>query len=86
MKKIWFDEAWEDYEYWQLQDKKTIKRINMLLKDIERGSFDGIGKPEPLKGTLTGFWSCRIDEENRLVYVVEEKVIILISCRGHYEN
>ena len=86
MKKIWFDEAWEDYEYWQLQDKKTIKRINMLLKDIERGSFDGIGKPEPLKGTLTGFWSRRIDEENRLVYVVEEKVIILISCRGHYEN
>ena len=86
MKKIWFDEAWEDYEYWQLQDKKTIKRINMLLKDIERGSFDGIGKPEPLKGTLTGFWSRRIDEENRLVYVVEEKVIILISCRGHYDN
>ena len=86
MKKIWFDEAWEDYEYWQTQDKKTIKRINMLLKDIERGSFDGIGKPEPLKGELSGFWSRRIDEENRLVYVVEEKVIILISCRGHYEN
>ena len=55
MKKIWFDEAWKDYEYWQKQDKKTMKRINMLLKDIERGSFDGIGKPEPLKGELSGF-------------------------------
>ena len=86
MKKIWFDEAWEDYEYWQTQDKKTIKRINTLLKDIERGNFDGIGKPEPLKGELSGFWSRRIDDVNRLVYVVEEKVIILISCRGHYED
>ena len=86
MKKIWFEEAWADYEYWQTQDKKTIKRINTLLKDIERGNFDGIGKPEPLKGELSGFWSRRIDDVNRLVYVVEEKVIILISCRGHYED
>ena len=86
MVKRWFDEAWEDYEYWQTQDKKTIKRINTLLKDIERGNFDGIGKPEPLKGELSGFWSRRIDDVNRLVYVVEEKVIILISCRGHYED
>ncbi len=57
MKKIWFDEAWEDYTYWQAQDKKTLKRINMLLRDIERGNFDGIGKPEPLKGDMSGFWS-----------------------------
>ena len=56
MKKIWFDEAWEDYTYWQTQDKKTSKRINMLLKDIERGNFDGIGKPEPLKGELSGLF------------------------------
>ena len=86
MKKLWQDEAWEDYVYWQTQDRKTLKRINLLIKDISRSPFEGLGKPEPLKGTLTGFWSRRIDEENRLVYVVEEKVIILISCRGHYEN
>lgn len=61
MRKIWFDEAWEDYIYWQTQDRKTLKRINMLLKDIERGNFDGIGKPEPLKGDMSGFWSRRIE-------------------------
>ena len=82
----WDIDAWTDYVYWQTQDRKTLKRINLLIKDISRSPFDGLGKPEPLKGTLTGFWSRRIDEENRLVYVVEEKVIILISCRGHYEN
>ena len=82
----WDIDAWNDYVYWQTQDRKTFKRINLLIKDISRSPFDGLGKPEPLKGTLTGFWSRRIDEENRLVYVVEEKVIILISCRGHYEN
>ena len=65
--KVWFDEAWEDYLYWQTQDKKTLKRINALLKDIERGNFDGIGKPEPLKGDLSGFWSRRIDDTNRFV-------------------
>ena len=82
----WDSDAWNDYVYWQTQDRKTLKRINLLIKDISRTPFEGLGKPEPLKGTLTGFWSRRIDEENRLVYVVEEKVIILISCRGHYEN
>ena len=82
----WDMDAWNDYVYWQTQDRKTLKRINLLIKDISRSPFEGLGKPEPLKGTLTGFWSRRIDEENRLVYVVEEKVIILISCRGHYEN
>ena len=81
----WDIDAWNDYVYWQTQDRKTLKRINLLIKDISRSPFDGLGKPEPLKGTLTGFWSRRIDEEHRLVYAVEEKVIILISCRGHYE-
>lgn len=79
MKKIWFDEAWEDYTYWQTQDKKTLKRINMLLKDIERGNFDGIGKPEPLKGDLSGFWSRRIDDVNRLVYRIRGDVIEIVS-------
>ena len=86
MKKIWFDEAWEDYTYWQTQDKKTLKRINMLLKDIERENFDGIGKPEPLKGDLSGFSSRRIDDVNRLVYRIHDNVVESISCRGHYED
>ena len=86
MKKIWFDEAWEDYIYWQAQDKKTLKRINMLLKDIERGNFDGIGKPEPLKGDMGGFWSRRIDDVNRLVYRIRGDVVEIVSCRGHYED
>ena len=81
----WDIDAWNDYLYRQTQDRKTLKRINLLIKDISRTPFEGLGKPEPLKGTLTGFWSGRIDEEHRLVYAVEEKGIILISCRGHYE-
>lgn len=86
MRKIWFDEAWEDYIYWQTQDKKTLKRINMLLKDIERENFDGIGKPEPLKGELSGFWSRRIDHLNRLVYRISDNLIEIVSCRGHYQD
>lgn len=86
MKKIWFDEAWEDYLYWQQEDKKTIKRINLLLKDIERGRFDGIGKPEPLKGDLSGFWSRRIDGVNRLVYRINDTTLEILSCRGHYDD
>jgi len=87
MKKIWFDEAWDDYVYWQGQDKKTLKRINALLKDIERkGGFEGIGKPEPLKGELSGFWSRRIDETNRFVYRVGGEVLEILSCRGHYDD
>lgn len=85
MKKIWFDEAWEDYTYWQTQDKKTLKRINTLIKDIERGYFDGIGKPEPLKGQLSGFWSRRIDDTNRLVYRIKDDVLEVLSCKGHYD-
>lgn len=68
MHKIWFDEAWIDYIYWQTQDKKTLKRINNLIKDTERNPFEGIGKPEPLKGDLSGFWSRHIDDTNRFVY------------------
>lgn len=86
MRKIWFDEAWEDYLYWQSEDRKTLKRINTLLRDIERGGFDGIGKPEPLKGELSGFWSRRIDEKNRLVYRIKEDVLEILSCKGHYED
>lgn len=86
MKKNWFDKAWEDYLYWQSQDKKTLKRINQLLRDVERSAEDGIGKPEPLRGRLTGFWSRRIDDTNRLVYRVNGDVIDVISCKGHYDE
>lgn len=80
----WTREAWNGYVYWQSQDKKTLKRINRLLQDTMRSPFKGIGKPEPLKENLSGFWSRRIDEQNRLVYVVDEKQITIISCRYHY--
>jgi toxin YoeB len=80
----WTDESWRDYVYWQSQDKKTLKRINKLIADVKRSPFEGIGKPEPLKENLSGFWSRRIDELNRLVYVVEESSITIISCRYHY--
>lgn len=86
MRKIWFDEAWDDYIYWQTQDKKTLKRINLLLKDIERENFDGIGKPEPLKENLNGFWSRRIDDVNRLIYRIHGDVIEILSCKGHYND
>ena len=82
----WDLDAWNDYIYWQTQDKKTLKRINQLIKDISRNPLEGIGKPEPLKGSLTGFWSRRIDKEHRLVYAIEENSVLLISCRGHYDD
>ena len=86
MKKIWFDRAWSDYLLWQSQDKKLLKRINELIKDAEREPFSGIGKPEPLKGELSGFWSRRIDEQNRLVYRISGDVLEILSCRGHYDE
>lgn len=87
MKRLQWDyDAWQDYVYWQMQDKKTLKRINMLIKDIGRNPFDGIGKPEPLKGELSGFWSRRIDNEHRLVYVAEEDAVLIIACKGHYND
>ncbi len=87
MNKIWTDEAWKDYLYWQNQDKKTLKRINKLIEDIERnGNVNGIGKPEPLLYDLQGLFSRRIDETNRLVYVIDENGLNIISCRYHYEK
>ena len=85
MKKAWFDEAWDDYLYWQIQDKKIIKKINLLIKDIERNYYDGIGKPEPLKGNLSGWWSRRIDDTNRLVYRINNNILEIVSCRTHYD-
>ena len=86
MHKIWFDEAWIDYIYWQTQDKKTLKRINNLIKDTERNPFEGIGKPEPLKGNLSVFWSRHIDDTNRFVYRICNDKLEILSCRGHYED
>ena len=78
-------DAWQDYVYWQTQDKKTLRRINDLLRDIEWGGYEGIGKPEPLKENLTGFWSRRIDERHRLVYRITGNVCEIVQCRGHYD-
>ena len=80
----WTDEAWNDYVYWQGQDKKTLKRVNRLISDCKRSPSEGIGKPEPLKENLSGFWSRRIDETNRLVYAVSDSYLTIISCRYHY--
>ena len=85
MIKVWSDHAWEDYVYWQTQDKKILKRINQLIKDIDKNGYEGIGKPEPLKYELQGFWSRRIDDEHRLVYRIEDNKIEILSCRLHYQ-
>ena len=85
MIKAWTDEAWEDFQYWLNQDKKTLKRILLLLKDIDRNGYDGIGKPERLSGDHSAYWSRRIDDVNRLVYKVEDEQLYIISCRYHYE-
>ena len=86
MKKIWQEEAWEDYLYWQTQDKKTLKRINLLIQDIERHPFEGLGKPEPLKYDLSGYWSRRIDDVNRIVYKINDDVLEISQCRTHYKK
>ena len=78
------DSAWEQYLYWQDNDKKMLKRINILIKDIKRNPIDGIGNPEPLKHNWSGFWSRRIDHEHRLVYQVNDDNIIIVQCRYHY--
>jgi toxin YoeB len=80
----WTDEAWRGYVYWQTQDNKTLKRINKLITETKRSPFEGIGKPEALKENLSGFWSRRIDEPNRLVYAVTDTYLTIISCRYHY--
>ena len=86
MIKIWSDNAWEDYLYWQRQDKKTLRRINQLLKDIDRNQNDGIGKPEPLKHERQGYWSRRIDDSNRLIYRIVNDHIEIAQCRSHYND
>ena len=80
----WTDAAWNDYVHWQGRDKKKLKRINTLINDVKRSPFEGLGKPEALKENLSGFWSRRIDETNRLVYAVDDRFITIISCRYHY--
>ena len=84
MKLIWDEEAWDDYIEWQSEDKKTLKRINKLIKDIQKTPFSGIGKPEPLKHDLSGYWSRRIDDYNRLIYKVEENELKIAQCKTHY--
>lgn len=86
MDTLWTEIGWSDYEYWQEQDKKTLKRINSLIKDIKRNSYIGLGKPEPLKHDFQGFWSRRIDDTNRLVYKIEENTLIIVQCRSHYHD
>ena len=86
MRVLWEEHAWEEYCYWQTQDKKTLKRINALIKDIQRQPFDGIGKPEPLSGDLQGEYSRRINDKDRLVYHIEDGRIYIAHCRGHYKD
>jgi len=84
MKIIFLDQGWEDYLYWQTTDKANLKKINSLLKEIERMPFDGSGKPEPLKHNLAGWWSRRINLEHRLVYKIDGDAIVILQCRYHY--
>ena len=84
MNKKFSDRGFEDYVYWQTHDKRTLRRINALLKDIDRNGYNCIGKPEPLKGDLSGYWSVRIDEKNRLIFKIENDQINVVECRTHY--
>lgn len=86
MIKRFTDYAWEEYCHWQKEDKKTLKRINELIKDIDRNGYTGIGKPEPLKGDLSGYWSRRIDDANRIVYKIESGEIKIVQCGSHYRD
>lgn len=86
MKLLWHDKAWEEYLYWQTQDKKTLKKINRLLTDISRNGYNCAGKSEPLKGNLSGCWSVRIDEKNRIVFRLAEEQIEIIQCGTHYKD
>ena len=86
MRLLWEDRAWEDYLYWQTQDKKTLKRINVIINEVKRTPFEGVGKPEPLRGNMSGYWSRRIDEKNRIVYFEQDNILYVVSCRGHYDN
>lgn len=81
---VFKEKSWSEYLYWQTQDRKTLKRINQILADIERNGYEGIGKPEPLKRELAGLWSRRIDDTNRIVYRIKEESIEIVQCKGHY--
>ena len=83
---LWEDRAWEEYLYWQTQDKKALKRLNAVIRDIQRDPTGGMGKTERLRGNLSGWWSRRIDEVNRVVYYEQDGIIHIASCRGHYEK
>ena len=85
MNKVFSDFAWEDYIQWQTEDKKTLRKINELIKDIDRNGYEGIGKPESLKHDLTGYWSRRITDRDRLIYRILDETIYIIACRGHYD-
>ena len=84
MNKCFTDNGWKDYHYWETEDKKTLKRINQLIHDIDRNGNEDIGKPEPLSGDLAGFWSRRINWQDRLIYKIEGNAIYILSCRYHY--
>ena len=84
MKKVWHDKAWEEYLYWQTQDKKTLKRINRLLEDIDRNGYNCSGKLEPLKHNLSGYWSVRIDDQNRIVFRINGEQLEILQCGTHY--
>lgn len=86
MKPQWYEEAWEEYLEWQLEDKKALKKINALIKDIQRNGNTGIGKSEPLVDNKSGWWSRRIDEKNRIVYKIIDDKLIIASCKGHYDD
>ncbi len=86
MIKSWSDDAWDDFCYWQKQDRKTLKRILTLIKDIDRNGYTGIGKPEPLRDDLSGYWSRRIDDTNRIVYKISDDTIYIAQCGSHYRD
>lgn len=84
MNKVFHKNAWEDYLYWQRQDKKMLKRVNLLIKDVERSPYEGIGKPEPLRHNLSDWWSRRITDEHRMVYKIEGDELHIVTLRRHY--
>ena len=86
MTKAWSDAAWEDFEHWLVQDRKTLKRILQLINDIDRNGYGGIGKPKPLTGEFSGYWSVRIDEKNRLVFRIKDNRLEIVQCGSHYKD
>lgn len=85
MKKVFTENGWKDYLYWQQQDKKTLKRINQLIRSIESTPFEGLGKPEPLRFDYAGYWSRRINSQDRLIYCIKDEQICILACRTHYQ-